>query len=86
MSSGPSALKKMQRLIVRRSLSPAYYYFLQTFAEANRLEVVIDRRVTDRRLVRSRTFRERRLADRRGLPPSTWIEGDFVVVRVHDGA
>jgi hypothetical protein len=79
-------VRKTARLIVRRSLSPAYYYFLQTFADANHLEVVIDRRIRDRRVVRGRMFAERRAIERRGGPPSTWTEGDFVVVRPHAGA
>jgi hypothetical protein len=89
MSSGTSpagSAGKMERLVVRRSLSPAYYYFLQMFADANRIKLLIDRRVHDRRVVQGRTFQERRRADRRALPPPTWTEGDFVVVRSPDAA
>ncbi len=70
-----------QRLIVRRELSPAYYFFLQTFADTNRLAVVIDRRVGDRRRQPRRAFAERRRVDRRGAIPLSWSQGDFIVVR-----
>ena len=76
----------MKNLIVRRALSPAYYFFLQTFADANRIAVVIDRRVDDRRHQTRRTFGERRQADRRGAIPLSWSQGDFIVVRAAERA
>jgi hypothetical protein len=76
----------MKSLIVRRALSPAYYFFLQTFADANRIAVVIDRRVDERRRQTHRTFGERRKADRRGATPMSWSEGDFIVVRAPERA
>ena len=72
---------EIERLIVRRALSPAYYFFLQTFADANRLTLVIDRRIEERRRARRRTFTERRQGDRRGSIPPSWTQGDFIVVR-----
>jgi hypothetical protein len=72
---------KMERLIVRRSLSPAYYFFLQNFADANRITVTVDRRIEERRRHVRRTFGERRREERRGAVPLSWSEGDFIVVR-----
>jgi hypothetical protein len=71
----------LQQLIVRRSLSPAYYFFLQTFAESSRIELIVDRRLTERRQIRHRRFGDRRRTERRGAIPATWSQGDFVVVR-----
>lgn len=68
-------------MIVRSGLSPAYYGFLQVFAKANRLELVVDRRVGQRRRRFGRSGSERRLEDRRGEKPATWDEGNFVVVQ-----
>lgn len=76
----------MESLIVRRSLSPAYYFFLQTFAQANRLGVVVDRRLEERRQETRRTFGERRRAERRGAEPLSWQQGDFIVVRAGHAA
>ena len=67
-------------LIVRRGLSPDYYFFAEIFAEQNSLEVVLDRRVDDERRRRSgEVSAERRCNDRRGALPATWDEGDIVV-------
>lgn len=67
------------RLIVRRGLSPAYYGFLQVFAKANGFEVILDRRVGDRRRRFDRFSKERRADDRRTQEPPTWDEGDFLL-------
>ena len=72
---------EIERLIVRRALSPAYYFFLQSFASANRIQLVIDRRVAERRRQTHRGFGERRQFDRRGSIPVSWAQGDFIVVR-----
>lgn len=66
-------------LIVRRDMSPQYYFFFEIFAKQNRLNVVVDRRVDERRSRPGHVFAERRASDRRGPPPPTWDEGDIVI-------
>lgn len=66
-------------LIVRRDMSPQYYFFFEIFAKQNRLNVVVDRRVDERRSRPGHVFAERRSSDRRGPPPPTWDEGDIVI-------
>jgi hypothetical protein len=68
-------------LIVRRGMSPAYYFCLQKFAVANEVDLVQDRRLDTRRRSRRRVPEERRNDDRRAPPPSTWAQGDVVVIR-----
>lgn len=67
-------------MIVRRGMSTAYYFFLQAFARANRIELVQDRRTEDRRGQLHHVSGERRKNDRRGPLSATWGQGDFVVV------
>lgn len=68
-------------MIVRRGMSPDYYFYLQKFAMANNVELVQDRRVDDRRRWPLRVAAERRNNDRRAPPPTTWEKGDFVAIR-----
>jgi hypothetical protein len=68
-------------LIVRRAMSPAYYFCLQKFAVANDVDLVQDRRLDNRRRSPRRVPEERRNDDRRAPPPSTWAQGDVVVIR-----
>lgn len=70
----------MDTLIVRRDLSERYYQFLQVFARMRGLKLVVDRRVTERRHHRDPVVQDRRTGDRRGPPPRTWTEADFIVV------
>src|SRR5947209_7666297 len=70
----------MKVMIVRRTPDSACYFFLKTFAKANGLELIVDRRVGDRRQRREPRFGDRRASDRRGAPPQTWAEGDFIVI------
>ena len=67
-------------LVVRRGLSASYYDFLRIFARANRIAIIFDRRMHERRHPDSlRSSGERRLADRRGPVPASWDGGDVVV-------
>lgn len=66
-------------LIVRRDMSPQYYFFFEIFAKQNRLQVVVDRRMDERRSRPGHIFIERRSSDRRGPPPPTWGEGDIII-------
>lgn len=68
-------------MIVRRGMSPDYYFYLQKFAMANNVELVQDRRVDDRRRWPLRVAAERRNNDRRAPLPTTWEKGDFVAIR-----
>lgn len=68
-------------LVVRRGLSPDFYFFLQIFAKQRGTYMVLDRRVGDRRRLPRDIGTERRRNDRRGAVPSTWSEGNFVCVR-----
>ena len=77
----PGAGPASETLIVRRGLSPAYYFYLQKFAVANNVELVQDRRVDDRRHWPLRVGAERRNNDRRSPAPATWATGDVVVIR-----
>ena len=68
-------------LIVRRGMSPAYYFCLEKFAVANNVDLVKDRRVDSRRRSPLRVAAERSNDDRRAPPPATWAKGDVVVIR-----
>lgn len=71
--------------IVRRGLSPAYYFFFEIFAKQNGIKVVVDRRVDDRRARLEHVFGDRRASDRRLPPPRTWGEADLVIPQpTHD--
>lgn len=69
-------------LIVRNGLDAAYYYFLNFYARANDLTVVVDRRCQERRAAAPVATPERRSGDRRRPPPPTWEQGDCVVIPV----
>jgi hypothetical protein len=69
----------MDLIIVRGTLSTAYYFFLQTFADARGMKVLLDRRSSERRKhVRQGSGGGE--TDRRRPNPATWERGDFVVV------
>ncbi len=65
-------------LVVRHGLSDKYYAYLQKFAETRGLEIVVDRRRSERRRDRQRAPEERRHNERRGPLPETWELADFV--------
>ena len=67
-------------LIVPRSLSPAYYFFLRAFAKENSLSVIVDRREGERRGRPRPVFVDRRHDDRRQKPAPTWNRDGFIVV------
>jgi hypothetical protein len=68
-------------MIVRRGLSPSYYFFCRVFAKERNLAVVPDRRMRDRRRhQRATPTIDRRAQDRRG-DPVNWPVEDFIVVR-----
>ena len=54
--------------IVARDRSDLYRYLSQTFADADNVEVIFDRRSTDRRDVSTPAHPERRRRERRGHP------------------
>lgn len=71
----------MDSLIVRRGLSEWYYQFLRIFAAHRGLEVVVDRRASERRRAQRSVPENRRSGDRRGPAPHTWTEADFIVLK-----
>ncbi len=71
----------MDCLIVRRGLSGWYYQFLRMFGAHRGLEIVVDRRVGERRGNQHSVPEDRRSGDRRGPTPPTWAEADFIVLK-----
>jgi hypothetical protein len=68
-------------MIVRRGLSPAFYFFCRLFAKENGLTVVPDRREGDRRhRQRPTPTIDRRRFDRR-LAENRLVKEDFLIVR-----
>jgi hypothetical protein len=65
--------------ILRRGLSPEYYFYVKIFARQNGLDFLIDRRVADRRRGAGHVSQNRRSTDRRGPLPSTWNQADIVL-------
>jgi len=68
----------MQAMIVPRGMSPNYYTFLRITAEANGQQLLVDRRLRERRAALQSGV-ERRESDRRGPVPRTWTEDGFVL-------
>jgi hypothetical protein len=68
-------------IVVPRGLSQDYYRFLELTTRANGDQLVIDRRMAERRhrLPRQR-FGERRASDRRRSAPTSWIRDGVIVV------
>jgi hypothetical protein len=76
-------------LIVRRGMSAEYYSFCSILATTNRVPVLFDRRVNDRRQrLEPYWGSDRRSgADRRSAVPTSWTESQFALTRVAaDGA
>ena len=67
-------------LVVRKGLSPAYYFFCKMFAQERGLVMVLDRRRESRRRRQRPTPSIDRRAEDRRKPESTLDEVDFVVV------
>ena len=59
---------RRELFIVARERSDLYRYLSQTFADADNVEVIFDRRATERREVETPTHPERRRRERRGHP------------------
>jgi hypothetical protein len=57
-------------LVVRRGLSSSYYFYLAVFAHENGIELIVDRRLGERRTQSSSLARERRGGDRRAERPA----------------
>ena len=70
----------MTMLIVRRGLSHTYLSFLQMYARNRGLELMVDRRTEERRCRQVDTLPDRRQGDRRGPPPPTWDQADFIAL------
>lgn len=72
---------KPDLMIVRRGLSPSFYFFCHVFAKERGLAIVPDRRTRDRRRrQRATPTIDRRAHDRRG-EPVLWPFEDFIIVR-----
>jgi hypothetical protein len=67
-------------LVVRRGLSSSYYFYLSVFAQENAIELIVDRRLGDRRLRSSALARERRGGDRRADRPAPDPDADLLHV------
>jgi hypothetical protein len=71
-------------LIVRRGMSAEYYKFCSMLATTNRVPVLMDRRVGERRQ-RSEAFwgADRRSGDdRRSRAPKSWTDSQFALARI----
>jgi hypothetical protein len=80
-SADPLPTPEPDLLIVRRGLSPAFYFFCDVFARERGLQLVPDRRAKERRRHQRATASiDRRQHDRRQLF-SQWSKEDFIVVR-----
>jgi len=69
-----------ETIIVGRGLSSAYYFFIEIFAKQNSVNLLLDRRVAERRRLPRDIVAERRVTDRRGPMPTTWSQEDFVSI------
>ena len=74
---------KKTALIVPRGMDRGYYTFLRITAEANGEELLVDRRLRERRTT-PQIGVERRASDRRGLLPRTWTENGFLLIERED--
>ena len=72
-------------LIVRRGMRAEYYSFCAMLATTNRVPIMFDRRVSDRRRSNEPYWglERRRGADRRTGAPKTWTESQFALARIH---
>ena len=72
-------------LIVRRGMRAEYYAFCAMLATTNRVSIMLDRRVGDRRQSNEPYWGadRRRGADRRTGAPKTWTESQFALARIN---
>ena len=69
-------------LVVRKGLSPAFYFFCKMFAQERGLEMVLDRRRDERRRRQRPTASiDRRAQERRGAESNALEKDDFCVVK-----
>lgn len=71
-------------LVVRKGLSPAYYFFCKMFAQERGLTMVLDRRRESRRRRQRATPTIDRRAEDRRRPESSLDKDDFVVVKASE--
>ena len=71
-------------LIVRRGMSAEYYKFCSMLATTNRVPVLIDRRVSERRQQFGAYWGadRRSRADRRSGAPKSWTDSQFALARI----
>ena len=74
----------MNALILRRGMDGDYYRFMRIIADANGVELIVDRRNGDRRHGVRPNGVERRVTDRRGEPPATWPDEGFIAIGRQD--
>ncbi len=67
-------------LVVRRGLSSAYYFYLAIFAHENGMNLIVDRRLGERRIRSSSLDRERRGSNRRLERPAPDPDADLLCV------
>src|SRR5262245_33338003 len=67
-------------VIVPRGKSPVYYSFVGMTAQANGMQLMIDRRVRERRVRVEATGVQQRIAERRAAPSASWTHDGVMVV------
>ena len=71
----------MDAIIVRRGMRPEYYNFMEITSRVNGVELVLDRRLVERRRTPGVVAPERRAIERRGPPPPSWIRDGVILLR-----
>lgn len=74
----------MNALILRRGMDGDYYRFMRIIADANGVELIVDRRTGERRHDVQPNGVERRTTDRRGEPPASWPVEGFIAIGRQD--
>lgn len=74
--------ERTETLVVRRSLSENYYFFMGIFAKNNNVHMIIDRRTGERRHLPREGPTDQRRSDRRNDRTASWVSReDFFVAR-----
>jgi hypothetical protein len=74
-----------ETVVVRRGLSENYYFFLDVFAKHNNVDMIIDRRTSERRRLPREVPTDQRRSDRRSDVKAPVVpRDDFFVVRHED--
>lgn len=71
----------MDAIVVRRGMRPEYYNFMEITSRVNGGELVLDRRLDERRRTPGAVAPERRTTERRGPPPPSWIKDGVILLR-----